>query len=106
MRRIEYRHVRWKFSLAAAFSRTAYDRELMETLQEHGNNGWDLKGTIYELGFHVHLIFSRPVESDAPLSWTPSHCPNCGYSLMGNSSGVCPECGQTVRAAVRSPGQE
>ncbi len=96
MRRIEYRHVRWKFSWAAAFSQAVYDRELMETLQENGNNGWELKGTIYELGFHVHLIFARVVESERPLAWTPSHCRKCGYSLLGNTSGVCPECGQPV----------
>ena len=26
-------------------------------------------------------------------------CLNCGYSLTGNVSGVCPECGTTVEAA-------
>ena len=24
----------------------------------------------------------------------PGHCQKCGYSLTGNTSGVCPECGQ------------
>jgi len=24
-------------------------------------------------------------------------CPNCGYNLTGNTSGVCPECGTTTR---------
>ena len=24
------------------------------------------------------------------------HCQHCGYSLTGNTSGVCPECGTTV----------
>jgi len=23
-----------------------------------------------------------------------SHCPNCAYNLIGNTSGVCPECGR------------
>ena len=23
----------------------------------------------------------------------PGHCPGCGYDLTGNTSGVCPECG-------------
>ena len=23
----------------------------------------------------------------------PGHCPSCGYSLTGNTSGTCPECG-------------
>jgi hypothetical protein len=28
-------------------------------------------------------------------------CPVCGYSLMGNISGVCPECGTTVTPRVK-----
>ena len=27
----------------------------------------------------------------------PGHCPNCGYNLTGNESGVCPECAAPVR---------
>lgn len=27
----------------------------------------------------------------------PGHCPNCGYDLTGNVSGVCPECGTPVK---------
>jgi len=23
-------------------------------------------------------------------------CPKCGYNLMGNASGICPECGSSV----------
>jgi hypothetical protein len=26
----------------------------------------------------------------------PGHCNQCGYSLTGNTSGVCPECGTPV----------
>ena len=26
----------------------------------------------------------------------PGHCPQCGYDLTGNVSGVCPECGKAV----------
>ena len=32
----------------------------------------------------------------------PGHCPNCGYDLTGNVSGVCPECGTSVPDA-RTP---
>jgi len=32
----------------------------------------------------------------------PGHCPNCGYDLTGNVSGVCPECGMPV-ADARTP---
>ncbi len=27
----------------------------------------------------------------------PGHCRSCGYDLTGNVSGVCPECGSSVR---------
>ena len=26
----------------------------------------------------------------------PGHCQKCGYSLTGNTSGVCPECGKEL----------
>ena len=28
------------------------------------------------------------------------HCVKCGYDLTGNTSGVCPECGQALRSAI------
>jgi hypothetical protein len=34
----------------------------------------------------------------------PGHCPNCGYDLTGNVSGVCPECGQKVAPMSHSGG--
>lgn len=45
------------------------------------------------------LIFSTP---SAFLFWRDrrriptGHCQSCGYSLTGNVSGVCPECGMAV----------
>lgn len=27
----------------------------------------------------------------------PGHCVGCGYNLFGNVSGICPECGQTIK---------
>lgn len=27
----------------------------------------------------------------------PGHCQRCGYNLTGNTTGVCPECGQRLR---------
>jgi len=29
-------------------------------------------------------------------SIAPGHCRRCGYSLAGNVSGVCPECGERI----------
>jgi hypothetical protein len=34
----------------------------------------------------------------------PGHCPNCGYDLTGNVSGVCPECGEKVTLRETEPG--
>lgn len=25
------------------------------------------------------------------------HCPDCGYNLTGNKSGICPECGREIK---------
>jgi predicted RNA-binding Zn-ribbon protein involved in translation (DUF1610 family) len=30
------------------------------------------------------------------------HCPSCNYNLTGNTSGICPECGTTIRANFRT----
>ncbi len=32
--------------------------------------------------------------------YRPGHCPHCKYNLKGNESGMCPECGTEVPAAV------
>jgi hypothetical protein len=29
-----------------------------------------------------------------------NHCQQCGYDLTGNTSGVCPECGEAIRAGA------
>jgi hypothetical protein len=29
----------------------------------------------------------------------PGHCQSCGYNLMGNVSGVCPECGKQIESS-------
>ena len=31
----------------------------------------------------------------------PGCCRNCGYNLIGNTSGVCPECGEKIRGSER-----
>lgn len=31
-------------------------------------------------------------------------CLHCGYSLIGNVSGICPECGERIEAAKAGPG--
>lgn len=93
--RYEFKHVRWNMNWSCLFSQDTWERHLMAILTEHGSAGWDLKSIVYELGFHYHLIFSRPVPPGEPVKWTPAHC-ICGYNLQGNVTGVCPECGRQV----------
>lgn len=38
-----------------------------------------------------------------PYRAEPGHCASCGYNLTGNTSGVCPECGETIKAHSASP---
>jgi hypothetical protein len=35
-------------------------------------------------------------EADWRLKMRGRFCVRCGYSLLGNVSGVCPECGQSI----------
>jgi predicted RNA-binding Zn-ribbon protein involved in translation (DUF1610 family) len=50
------------------------------------------------LGIYPALFCHRRVRS----SWhkTPDRCPACGYSLIGNLSGACPECGKEMRRSA------
>jgi len=50
----------------------------------------------------VRVGFFGP--SAAAVRWlrSPDLCKGCGYSLVGNTSGRCPECGRTI-APVRCP---
>jgi len=61
MKQIEYKHVRHAWKLGEQFSQERFDEMLMSMLAEHGREGWDLKGVIYEGGLHAHFIFGREV---------------------------------------------
>lgn len=63
MTTIEYKHVRHVWGWWAAFSKRRFHEALMKTLGEQGNEGWELKGIIYELGLHAHFIFARQVDN-------------------------------------------
>ncbi len=49
---------------------------------------------LFHLGLPVLLVWglSRKFARTQPLTG----CQKCGYNLMGNVSGICPECGQKV----------
>ena len=63
MKKIEYKHVRHAWKLGAQLSQEKFDETLMAMLTEHGREGWDFKGVIYEGGLtpalHAHFIFGR-----------------------------------------------
>ena len=61
MKQIEYKHVRHAWKLGAQLSQEKFDEALMKMLAEHGREGWDLRGVIYEgsLSMHAHFIFGR-----------------------------------------------
>ena len=62
MKKIEYKHIRHTWGLKGAFSKRHFHNALMAMLEEQAKDGWELRGTIYELGLHAHLIFAREVE--------------------------------------------
>jgi hypothetical protein len=45
--------------MMGVFFKRPFHEKLMRVLQEQGNDGWELKGILYELGFHAHLVFAR-----------------------------------------------
>jgi len=55
--------------------------------------------------FTVFVPFWIPLVIAAiPTTWMwlrrgskEGHCTHCGYDLTGNESGVCPECGRSVK---------
>lgn len=67
MKPIEYKHVRFAWKLGEQFSQEKFDAALTKMLAEHGSEGWDLKGVLYEGSLHAHFIFGRE-KSTAPSS--------------------------------------
>jgi len=61
MKTIEYKHLRYEWSVGTNLSEKKFDAELMKVLTEHGQQGWDLKGVLHGGGLHAHLIFGREV---------------------------------------------
>ena len=65
MKTIEYKHFRHEWSLGTQLSKEKYDEQLMKMLTEHGQQGWDLKGVIWDGGLHAHFIFGREAQGTA-----------------------------------------
>jgi hypothetical protein len=69
-------------------------------------NSWYFSGTSLEVP--LYAVFAA-VAVPTLLAWRfwpkpikPGHC-RCGYDLTGNTSGVCPECGQRFEAKGDAP---
>jgi hypothetical protein len=61
---IQYKHVRFDYGLLAAFDRQTFDDRLMEVLNAHAAEGWELRGCFSDNGLHTHLIFARHTADD------------------------------------------
>jgi hypothetical protein len=61
MKTIEYKHLRYEWSIGTNLSEKKFDAELMKMLTEYGQQGWDLKGILGAGGLHANFIFGREV---------------------------------------------
>ena len=57
-----------------------------------------LSKSLYDLGYKCvgHISGGLAIATviwRRPRPYPPGHCQKCGYSLLGNVSGRCPECG-------------
>ena len=63
MKRFEYKHVRYAWSLGTQMSKEKFDEAVMKMLEEHGSQGWELKGVMHEgVSLHAHFFFGREHE--------------------------------------------
>ena len=46
------------------------------------------------------VIVAASLMYPAPKRYPPQCCSQCGYDLTGNTSGICPECGERVSGQV------
>jgi len=72
-----------------------------------GSPSWEewLRAVATSIAWFVpFMIFALAVFGPSAFRWwrdrhrrIPSgHCQKCGYNLTGNTSGVCPECGEKI----------
>lgn len=112
---VAHRSVDWKFLLMT--QRLFIVRSDTEWLRPTGwRVMWFKKPEFMPAGLPRFNIYSGTWNFMLPL-WTPfllvaiptaflfwrdhrkipqGHCQNCGYSLTGNTSGICPECGEQI----------
>ena len=66
--------------------------------------GLAILSPIYAVSFAVTwlLLLRRQRRLDRLDRIARGLCPNCGYDLAGNTSGVCPECGTRIVKGPRS----
>ena len=64
MMHLEYESVRYNYDLLAAVDRRTFDERLTSFLNQRSAKGWELKGSFHDFGFHIHLIFAKPRQSE------------------------------------------
>ena len=115
---------RWMFNITAVFSlllllvtvglwvvrliHTPLDYALRYESIESGINFW-YKSYFGEYRMAIPHWFITLIFAILPTIWLykwnkrrklgPNACPSCGYDLTGNTSGVCPECGERIQEA-------
>lgn len=75
------------------------NRELIRNCSPHAYSG--VARTFVYLPLWIPLLLLT-LFAGLRVRWRPvppGHCTHCGYSLIGNTSGVCPECGTAVDLA-------
>jgi hypothetical protein len=50
-------------------------------------------GALFEIAAGCYLFFDGRLLADWAIPGNRTYCPECGYDLNNNLSGVCPECG-------------
>ena len=48
------------------------------------------------LGIASRIVAASRLHTSLRNKWD-NRCPTCGYSLTANTTGICPECGKSVR---------
>ena len=72
----------------------------LESPRDHLFLLWSASCIMYGV---LGAFVARALVPDRVLFPKPFCCSFCGYCLTGNTSGVCPECGTTVKSELDAP---
>jgi tetratricopeptide (TPR) repeat protein len=89
-----------RFNLAFLAKLEGREHECAELLTEARRLGY--RGATFDRLCAAAGTYLAQVEGRGSSAPPPGHCIQCGYSLTGNVSGRCPECGTPVHAYLSS----